>query len=75
MSGKLYGKNSLFLRVAVGTAQGEGDDAGDQYEMSLVNGHTMAVRNGVTGKTFVANWQDLIAEAKAAGIDNMEDEE
>ena len=57
--------DAFLLRTHVGEATGPD---GRQYEMALVNGHMPAIKDLSTRKTYVFGWDDLLAQAVAAGV-------
>jgi hypothetical protein len=61
----MYEKDAMLLRSLVGTATGPD---GTEFEMSLINGHTPAVKDMKTGRTWSVGWQDLIEQGIAAGV-------
>lgn len=68
--GEIHDKDSLLMRVHVGTAK-SGDDS---YEMSHGMGYTPVVRSLTTGKFFTLCWQDIINLAVEAGINEGDSE-
>lgn len=64
--GKLYPAKSMFLRVSVGTANG---DDGSEYELSSVGPHLPMVRSKKSGRFFSLSWDDVVALAMRAGVD------
>jgi len=61
----MYPKNAMILRKHVGEA--EGSD-GRKFEMSLANGYIPCVKDLNTGKTWALSWDDIMAQAVAAGV-------
>lgn len=61
----MHPKNAMILRKHVGEA--EGPD-GAKFEMSLANGYIPCVKDMKTGKTFALGWDDIVAQAVAAGV-------
>lgn len=71
MIGKIYPKNSLFLRQEAGEAT---LSTGETYTLTnLLNG-VMLIESIQTGKYFQMPWEDVIRLAREAGID-QEDED
>jgi anti-sigma factor ChrR (cupin superfamily) len=66
--GTLYAKDTLFFRMAQAEAHDPATDI--TYECTTnVAGGTPIVTSGKTGKSFVVSWANIIALARAAGID------
>jgi hypothetical protein len=64
--GKVYPRDSLFLKSVVGEATTQGEL---EYKLfSLVNG-AMIVESCATGKHYVFSWPDAIKLARDAGVD------
>lgn len=67
-----YGKivhNKLILRIACGDAGP--DENGNEYELTVGAGsNAPIVAHKKNGNQFILSWQDIIALAKEAGIDN-----
>lgn len=65
MAGTIHPARSMFLRVAIGTAQA--DDL--SYELTASVGGLPMIQSTKTGKTWSIGWNELIELAIAAGID------
>ena len=65
--GELYDKDTLFLRVTVGTATSE---TGIEYEMTIHGGNSAPmIRSSETGKYYILSWEDILDLAIKKGID------
>lgn len=65
MAGTIHPARSMFLRVAIGTAQA--DDL--SYELTTSVGSLPMIRSTKTGKIWLIGWEELIGLAIDAGID------
>ena len=61
----MHPKNAMILRTHVGEATGPD---GTVFEMSLANGYIPAVKDKTTGKTWTLGWDEIVAQAVAAGV-------
>lgn len=68
MRGKIYERDAMLLRVLVGTTTS--GNTGIDYELAITVGHNPQVKSMKTGRTFSLSWEELIAIAINAGIDN-----
>lgn len=68
--GKIYPENTMFLRMAAGTAKTED---GQEYEFSTnIGGGNPIIYSKQSGKWWSATWQDLIDLAIEMGLDEKE---
>lgn len=71
MIGTIREKGAMFLRVSVGTAADEDNNA--KYEMSTLAGTSIpCVRSVATGRYFLLTWPEILNLAIDAGIDKEE---
>jgi len=67
--GTMHSRGALFLCIHAGEAAADGSDK-PAYHLSVqAVGYHPIVRSEKTGKAFSLTWQDIIALAVAAGID------
>lgn len=65
----VYPAGTLLLREFVGDAA---DSQGREFELSLINATTPAVKCMATGRTWVISWQGLVDLAVADGVCNAD---
>lgn len=67
--GQIHKTKTLFFRMNVGSA--EDPETGNVYELSAhVADHSPIIQSKKTGKWWTISWQELIALAEKAGIQN-----
>ncbi len=70
--GRIYPSLSLFFREGAGNAT---HPDGTEYELSTnMGGRCPIIRSSKTGKWFTLSWEDILALAIAAGIDDDDPE-
>jgi hypothetical protein len=68
--GKIYKKDTLFLRVAVGKATKK--TTGIVYQMATIaNTGVPVIQSEKTGQWFTLGWDEIISLAINAGIDKI----
>lgn len=68
MSGTLHDPHVITMSRPVCVAE----CAGDSYQLSVALDKSPMVRSERTGRTWSLSWEELINQARAAGIDNGE---
>lgn len=68
MPGTLHDPHVITMSRPVGVAE----SAGDSYELSVAIDKSPMVRSGRTGRTWSLSWEELIDQARAAGVDEGE---
>lgn len=63
--GKIHDSKTLMLRFHVGTAEA----SNNKYDMAISNANSPIITSEQTGKYFTLSWDDILALAIEAGID------
>jgi uncharacterized protein (DUF697 family) len=67
--GKILPKGAMVMRVSCGQAS---DEEGREYELDTGVAGGLLITSMTTGKTWSLGWQDALALAREAGVDNDE---
>lgn len=65
MKGHFLDKNALYMHVHIGHAEGEKGE----YELLYSMHGTPIIKSQTTGNYFTLTWEDILALAQEAGID------